>query len=33
MLEGPDKVEITGMAQEIADSGTQHLGGKKEGKK
>jgi phosphoglucosamine mutase len=33
MLEGPDKVEITGMAHEIADSVTQHLGGKKEGKK
>lgn len=33
MLEGPDKVEITGMAHAIADCVTQHLGGKKEGKK
>ncbi|PKN11230.1 MAG: phosphoglucosamine mutase [Deltaproteobacteria bacterium HGW-Deltaproteobacteria-4] len=33
MLEGPDKVEITGMAHTIADCVTQHLGGKKEGKK
>jgi len=33
MLEGPDKVEITGMAHEIADCVTQHLGGKKEVKK
>lgn len=33
MLEGPDKVEITGMAHAIADCVTQYLGGKKEGKK
>ncbi|MDZ4185292.1 MAG: phosphoglucosamine mutase [Desulfuromonadales bacterium] len=33
MLEGPDKVEITGMAHAIADCVTEHLGGKKEGKK
>lgn len=33
MLEGPDKVEITGMAHAIADCVTQHLGGRKEGKK
>ena len=33
MLEGQDKVEITGMAHAIADCVTQHLGGKKEGKK
>jgi phosphoglucosamine mutase len=33
MLEGQDKVEITGMAHAIADSVMQHLGGKKEGKK
>ena len=33
MLEGQDKVEITGMAHEIADCVTQHLGGKKEVKK
>jgi phosphoglucosamine mutase len=33
MLEGQDKVEITGMAHAIADCVTKHLGGKKEGKK
>jgi len=33
MLEGTDKVEITGMAHAIADCVTQHLGGKKEDKK
>ena len=33
MLEGQDKVEITGMAHAIADCVMQHLGGKKEGKK